>query len=70
MDTRLSGSHQCTLVANANSIVGCIRRSSAGRLREMTGEAMSRVLGTVLGFPAEERCGLTGASSAKGHKDD
>lgn len=35
VDTELSRSYQCTLVAKvANSITGCIRRSAASRPRE------------------------------------
>ncbi|KAK4806696.1 hypothetical protein QYF61_027697 [Mycteria americana] len=35
-DNKLSMSQQCTLMAKANSLLGCIRKSIAGRRREVT----------------------------------
>ena len=62
----------CLGAKAASTVRGCVWRSVAGRWREgdpcpplSTSEATPAVL-----CPAQERCGATGESPAKGHADD
>jgi len=71
MDGKLDMSQQCALAAQkANSILGCIKRSAAGRVREVIlplcsapGEASPGVLCPDVEFSVQERCRPVGACS-------
>ena len=66
--------HPLPQANRADSILGCIRKSTASKLREvilhlnsaLVREATAGALCPVLAFPVEESYGATGASAAKG----
>ena len=78
VDDRLVMSKQCALAAmKANGILGCIRRNTASRSREVIlplyfGQASPGVLYPVLGplVQKTDREISPGRSSVEGHKDD
>ena len=77
VDEKLIVSQQCVLVAQkANSILGCIKRWVASRMREvivfLTGMPQCDPSGVPcpgVAPPGQERCGAIGAGPEKGHVD-
>lgn len=77
MDTCLDTRQQCTFVTKeANSILGCMRRSVPSRSRGVilplysAGEVTPEVVCPVLCFPVQKRYGVTGESPVKDQEDD
>ena len=76
VDTKLNVSQQCVLATKkANGILGCVRQTIAGRLREeimplSTDEARPSILCTFLSNPVQESYGYTEESHTKAHIDD
>lgn len=67
--------HEPALPKAANGILGCIRRGTVHRPKEVIqplcfpGEVSATVLGPVLGSPVKQRHGGSGAAPAKCYKD-